>query len=92
MLRVDAARIAVERCVPGGESQSLGEYPRDWPPELSGRDSDPFVPPSRGVSGSNVHSRFPVRVSIACTTAHEAVTYMMPSTTSGEPHMAACMS
>ena len=25
----------------------------------------------------------PVRVSIACTTLHEAVTYMMPSTTSG---------
>jgi hypothetical protein len=27
--------------------------------------------------------RLPVRASIACTTLHDAVTYMMPSTTSG---------
>ena len=50
LLRIDAGRIAVERCVPGGERQNLGEYPRDWPGDLSGRDSDPFAPPSRGVS------------------------------------------
>src|ERR1700755_602725 len=43
----------------------------------------PFSPMLRGTFGSNVHSRLPVRTSIACTIAHDAVTYMTPSTTSG---------
>jgi 3',5'-cyclic-AMP phosphodiesterase len=43
LIRVAEQRISVELCVPGGERQTLGEYPRDWPAELSGRDSDPLV-------------------------------------------------
>ncbi|MCY1312969.1 hypothetical protein D9M70_634490 [compost metagenome] len=37
----------------------------------------------RSTCGSKVQIFCPVRVSIACTMLHEAVTYMMPSTTSG---------
>jgi len=40
LIRADASRISVELRVPGGEGQSLGEYPRDWPPELSARSTD----------------------------------------------------
>ncbi len=43
----------------------------------------PLKPFERSTCGSKVHSFCPVRVSMACTTLHEAVTYMMPSTTSG---------
>src|ERR1700712_1487834 len=43
----------------------------------------PFSPKLRGTLGSKLHSRLPVRTSIAWTTLHDAVTYMMPSTTSG---------
>jgi hypothetical protein len=35
--------------MPGGERQSLGDYPRDWPAELSAREADPFVRAPRGV-------------------------------------------
>ena len=49
LIRVDGGRISVELCVPGGERRSLGEYPRDWPVELSARDADPFVRAPRGV-------------------------------------------
>jgi Icc protein len=49
LIRVEAGRIAVELCVPGGERRSLGEYPRDWPAELSARGADPFVRAPRGV-------------------------------------------
>jgi Icc protein len=49
-LRVEEGRIAVELCVPGGERWSLGDYPRDWPAELTAREIDPFVHASRGVS------------------------------------------
>jgi hypothetical protein len=28
--------------VPGGGGQSIGNYPRDWPTELSARDTEPF--------------------------------------------------
>lgn len=49
-LRVEEGRIAVELCVPGGERWSLGDYPRDWPAELTAREIDPFVRPLRGVS------------------------------------------
>jgi Icc protein len=41
LIRIEAGRIAVELRVPGGERQSLGDYPRDWPAELSARDSEP---------------------------------------------------
>ena len=37
-------RISVELRVPGGERRSLGSYPRDWPAELVGRDTDLFLP------------------------------------------------
>ena len=50
MVRAEAGRIAVELRVPGGERQSLGEYPRDWPEELSARHADPFVRAQRGLS------------------------------------------
>ena len=50
LLRVEGQRIAVELCVPGGDRWSLGDYPRDWPAELTAREIDPFVRPPRGVS------------------------------------------
>jgi Icc protein len=47
LIRVEAERIAIELRVPGGHRQSLGEFPRDWPAELSARHADPFVPAQR---------------------------------------------
>src|SRR5919106_2535365 len=35
LIRIERGRIAVELRVPGGHGQSLGEYPRDWPADLS---------------------------------------------------------
>jgi Icc protein len=48
LIRVEGGRIDVQLCVPGGERQSLGDYPRDWPDELSARHSGPFVRAGRG--------------------------------------------
>jgi len=49
LIRVDGGRISVELRVPAaGERQSLGDYPRDWPAELSARNADPFVRAPRG--------------------------------------------
>jgi 3',5'-cyclic AMP phosphodiesterase CpdA len=42
-IHVDGGRISVELCVPGGERRSLGSYPRDWPKELSARESELFI-------------------------------------------------
>jgi 3',5'-cyclic-AMP phosphodiesterase len=53
LIRIEDGRIAVELKIPGGEKQSLGEYPRDWPEELAGRHHDPFVRPARGESLAN---------------------------------------
>jgi 3',5'-cyclic AMP phosphodiesterase CpdA len=50
LVTVEAGRIAVELCVPGGERRGLGDYPRDWPSELSAADADLFAPPAAGVS------------------------------------------
>jgi len=50
LVHVKDGRISVTLHVPGGERQSLGSYPRDWPAELSARHSDPFVRPQRGTS------------------------------------------
>jgi 3',5'-cyclic AMP phosphodiesterase CpdA len=50
LVRVEDGRIAVELCIPGGPRESLGEYPRDWPDELTARHIDPFVRAQRGVS------------------------------------------
>jgi 3',5'-cyclic-AMP phosphodiesterase len=50
LIRVDGGRVAVELRIPGGGGRSLGEYPRDWPPELSARHADPFVRAQRGLS------------------------------------------
>ncbi len=50
LVTVQGGRIAVELCIPGGRRESLGEYPRDWPKELTARHIDPFVRPQRGVS------------------------------------------
>jgi 3',5'-cyclic AMP phosphodiesterase CpdA len=50
LVRIQGGRISVELRIPGGERRSLGDYPRDWPEELSARDADPFVRAQRGVS------------------------------------------
>jgi Icc protein len=50
LIRVEAGRISVELRVPGGEHRSLGDYPRDWPGDLSARDADPFVRTPRGAA------------------------------------------
>jgi Icc protein len=50
LVRIESGRISVELCVPGAWRRSLGEYPRDWPAELSARGVDPFVRAQRGVS------------------------------------------
>jgi len=50
LVRIEGGRISVELRIPGGEGQSLGDYPRDWPEEISARHSDPFVRPQRGVT------------------------------------------
>ncbi len=50
LIRVARNRVAVELCIPAGERQSLGEYPRDWPEELSGRLADPLARAQRGLS------------------------------------------
>ena len=50
LIRIEAGRIAVELCVPGGERQSLGDYPRDWPVELSAAHADPLVRAQHGMS------------------------------------------
>ena len=53
LVRIAGGRISIELRVPGGEGQSLGEYPRDWPAELSARLTDPFVRAQRGPSLAN---------------------------------------
>jgi 3',5'-cyclic-AMP phosphodiesterase len=50
LVRIEGGRISVELRIPGGDGQSLGDYPRDWPEEISARHSDPFVRPQRGVT------------------------------------------
>jgi 3',5'-cyclic AMP phosphodiesterase CpdA len=53
LLHVEGRRVAVELCVPGGERRSLGDYPRDWPEDLTARHADPFVRAQRGESLAN---------------------------------------
>ena len=43
VVEVADGRISIELRIPGGERRSLGDYPRDWPEELSARRVDPFV-------------------------------------------------
>ena len=50
LVEVADRRISIELRIPGGERRSLGDYPRDWPPELSARRVDPFVRAQRDVS------------------------------------------
>jgi 3',5'-cyclic-AMP phosphodiesterase len=50
LITVAGSRISVELRIPGGDRQSLGEYPRDWPTELSARHADPFVRAAHGES------------------------------------------
>jgi hypothetical protein len=49
-VRVKSGRISVELRIPGSGGQSLGDFPRDWPEEISARHSDPFVRAQRGVT------------------------------------------
>ncbi len=53
LVRVEDGRISVELQIPGGARISLGDYPRDWPAELSARQADLFVRAPRGVSLAN---------------------------------------
>jgi Icc protein len=53
LIRVEDGRIAVELRIPGGDRRDLGEYPRDWPPELSARQIDPLDAPMRGPALAN---------------------------------------
>src|SRR6266508_2679622 len=50
VIRIEGGRISVELRVPGGGRQSMGDYPRDWPEELSARHSDTFVRAQQGIS------------------------------------------
>lgn len=50
LVRIEERRISVELRIPGGERRALGDYPRDWPEELSARQFDPFVRAQRGGS------------------------------------------
>jgi len=50
LVEVEGDRISIELRIPGGERRSLGDYPRDWPEELSARRVDPFVRAQRDVS------------------------------------------
>ncbi len=56
LITVGEGRIAVELSVPAGARQSLGDYPRDWPAELSARHADPFVRAARGASLADTHA------------------------------------
>ncbi|MDQ2984874.1 MAG: metallophosphoesterase [Actinomycetota bacterium] len=42
LIRIADGRISVELRIPGEGGRSLGQYPRDWPAELVGRDADLF--------------------------------------------------
>lgn len=53
LIRIEDERISVELRVPGGERRAMGQYPRDWPEELSARGSDPFERAARGASLAN---------------------------------------
>ena len=53
LIRVEPDRVSVELRVPGGRRQSLADYPRVWPAELSSRDVEPFVHTHRGPSLAN---------------------------------------
>jgi len=53
LITVENRRIAVDLKIPGGEQRGLGDYPRDWPEELSARHNDPFVRAQRGESLAN---------------------------------------
>jgi Icc protein len=53
LIRVERERISIELRVPGGRRQSLGEYPRVWPAELSNRGFEPFMQSERGPSLAN---------------------------------------
>ena len=50
LVRVEGRRVSVELRIPGGDRWALGDYPRDWPEELSARRFDPFVRAQRGGS------------------------------------------
>jgi 3',5'-cyclic-AMP phosphodiesterase len=43
LIRIGKGTMSVELRVPGGKGQSLGEYPRNWPGELSAPHVDPFI-------------------------------------------------
>jgi hypothetical protein len=54
LITVEDGRIHVDLRIPGGDRESLGNYPRDWPSDLSARHADPFVRAARGTSLADV--------------------------------------
>jgi Icc protein len=48
LLRAETGRISVELRVPDGATQTLGEYPREWPAELTTSAADPLIHPHGG--------------------------------------------
>jgi 3',5'-cyclic-AMP phosphodiesterase len=53
LIRAEGGRISVELRVPDGATQTLGEYPRDWPAELTASAADPLVHSRRGPTLAN---------------------------------------
>jgi 3',5'-cyclic-AMP phosphodiesterase len=62
LIRADASRISIQLRVPGGDGRSLGEYPRDWPAELSARSADPLAHASPGQGLANDARAATIRV------------------------------
>jgi 3',5'-cyclic-AMP phosphodiesterase len=52
-VRIAERRISVELRIPGAGGQAMGDFPRDWPEELSARRADPFVRLEQGPSLAN---------------------------------------
>lgn len=53
LIRADSNRIAIELCVPGTGTQSLGEYPRSWPAELARHQPEAVALSGHGPSFAN---------------------------------------
>jgi 3',5'-cyclic-AMP phosphodiesterase len=53
LIHADKERISVQLRIPGGEAQSLGEYPREWPAELAAPSADPLLYSTAGPKLAN---------------------------------------
>ena len=43
LVHIENGRVTIDLKIPGGDGQTLGDYPLVWPAELSARRNDPFV-------------------------------------------------